>query len=327
MLDGYNRQINYLRISLTDRCNLRCFYCRVVSDFSFIDHGEILTYEEFLHLARLALKLGVDRFRLTGGEPLVRKGVPWFISQINSLPGVKDVSLTTNGILLERYIGELKEGGLRRINISLDTLDREKYQKITGYNGLSRVLSGLELAVQAGFDPVKVNTVILKDFNDDRESLSRFINLAFKLPVHLRFIELMDFSPVKGLFVSATEIFKKLKGSGLIREAELEPVFVEGSGPAAHYYQLPGMKGSFGFIAPYSHHFCGTCNRLRLTADGQLRTCLFSTRSYDIKEVLRRGAGDEEVIALLKKALAEKPGSWQEADGQMNGKGLRNVGG
>jgi len=233
MLDKLNRQINYLRISLTDRCNLRCFYCRGVSDFSFIDHSQILTYEEFLHLARLALKLGVDRFRLTGGEPLVRKGVPWFISQINSLPGVKDVSLTTNGILLEKYISELKEAGLRRINISLDTLDRHKYQKITGYDGLSQVLTGLELAVQAGFDPVKVNTVILKDFNDDRESLSRFINLAFKLPVHLRFIELMDFSPVKGLFVSATEIFKKLKGSGLIREAELEPVFVEGSGPAA----------------------------------------------------------------------------------------------
>ncbi|NMC65725.1 MAG: GTP 3',8-cyclase MoaA [Acidobacteria bacterium] len=327
MLDGYDRQINYLRISLTDRCNLRCFYCRGVSDFSFIDHGQILTYEEFLHLARLALKLGVDRFRLTGGEPLVRKGVPWFISQINSLPGVKDVSLTTNGILLERYIGELKEAGLRRINISLDTLDREKYQKITGYNGLSQVLSGLELAVRTGFNPVKVNTVILKDFNDDRESLSQFINLTFNWPVHLRFIELMEFSPVKGLFVSATEIFKKLKDNRLIEEAELEPVFVEGSGPAAHHYRLPGMKGTFGFIAPYSHHFCGTCNRLRLTADGQLRTCLFSTRSYDIKEVLRRGAGDEEVIALLKKALAEKPGSWQEAGGQMNGKGLRSVGG
>jgi len=261
MLDGYNRQINYLRISLTDRCNLRCFYCRGVTDFSFIDHSEILTYEEFLHLARLALKLGVDRFRLTGGEPLVRKGAARFVGQINSLPGVKDVSLTTNGILLERYISELKEAGLRRINISLDTLDREKYQKITGYNGLSQVLTGLELAVRTGFNPVKVNTVILRDFNDDGESLSQFINLAFKLPVHLRFIELMDFSPVKGLFVSATEIFKKLKDSGLIREAELEPVFVEGSGPAAHHYRLPGMKGTFGFIAPYSHHFCGACNR------------------------------------------------------------------
>ena len=327
MLDGYNRQINYLRISLTDRCNLRCFYCRGVSDFSFIDHSEILTYEEFLHLARLALKLGVDRFRLTGGEPLVRKGAARFISQIISLPGVKDVSLTTNGILLERYIGELKEAGLRRINISLDTLDREKYQKITGYNGLSQVLSGLELAVRTVFNPVKVNTVILRDFNDDRESLSQFMNLTFNWPVHLRFIELMDFSPVKGLFVSATEIFKKLKDNRLIKEAELEPVFVEGSGPAAHHYRLPGMKGTFGFIAPYSHHFCGTCNRLRLTADGQLRTCLFSTRSYDIKAMMRQGASDEEIITLLKKALAEKPGSWQEADGQMNGKGLRSVGG
>jgi len=327
MLDGYNRQINYLRISLTDRCNLRCFYCRGVSDFSFIDHSEILTYEEFLHLARLALKLGVDRFRLTGGEPLVRKGAARFISQIISLPGVKDVSLTTNGILLEKYINELKEAGLRRINISLDTLDREKYQKITGYNGLSQVLSGLELAVRTGFNPVKVNTVILRDFNDDRESLSRFINLTFNWPVHLRFIELMDFSPVKGLFVSATEIFKKLKDNRLIKEAELEPVFVEGSGPAAHHYRLPGMKGTFGFIAPYSHHFCGTCNRLRLTADGQLRTCLFSNRSYDIKAMMRQGASDEEIITLLKKALAEKPGNWQEADGQMNGKGLRSVGG
>ncbi len=327
MLDGYNRQINYLRISLTDRCNLRCFYCRGVSDFSFIDHSEILTYEEFLHLARLALKLGVDRFRLTGGEPLVRKGAARFISQIISLPGVKDVSLTTNGILLEKYINELKEAGLRRINISLDTLDREKYQKITGYNGLSQVLSGLELAVRTGFNPVKVNTVILRDFNDDRESLSQFMNLTFNWPVHLRFIELMDFSPVKGLFVSATEIFKKLKDNRLIKEAELEPVFVEGSGPAAHHYRLPGMKGTFGFIAPYSHHFCGTCNRLRLTADGQLRTCLFSNRSYDIKAMMRQGASDEEIITLLKKALAEKPGSWQEADGQMNGKGLRSVGG
>ncbi|MGB9893497.1 MAG: GTP 3',8-cyclase MoaA [Candidatus Saccharicenans sp.] len=321
MKDRFKRQINYMRISVTDRCNLRCFYCRGVQDFAFIPHQEILTYEEILRLVRLALSLGIDRFRLTGGEPLVRKGLESLIAGITSIPGVKDVSLTTNGLLLAEYLERLKASGLRRLNISLDSLDREKYQKITGVDGLQLVLRGLKQALPIGFDPVKINVVLLKNLND-QEDIEKFIALAFDLPVHIRFIELMDFSPVEGYFVSVPEIMKKIK-----KKYKLEPVEVPGSGPARHHFRVVGMKGSFGFIAPYSHHFCGSCNRLRLSADGQLRTCLFSEKTYDLRALLRGSASDEEILKTVTAALAEKPGSWQESKGDGRRNGLRSIGG
>ncbi len=321
MQDRFNRQINYMRISVTDRCNLRCFYCRGVRDFVFIPPEEILSYEEILYLARLALRCGIDRFRLTGGEPLLRKGLGRLISGIISFPGVKDVSLTTNGILLEDYLAELKAAGLRRLNVSLDTLDRKKFQQITGLDALERVLEGLRKAKQAGFDPIKVNVVLLRGVNDG-EDVERFLSLAFELPVHVRFIELMDFSPVDGYFVPATEIIERIQ-----KKYKLEEIEIAGSGPARRHFRLAGMKGSFGFIAPLSDHFCGSCNRLRLTADGKLRTCLFSEKTVDLKKMLRDGAGEEEILEAITSALAEKPGSWQESGAVKNRNGLRSIGG
>jgi cyclic pyranopterin phosphate synthase len=320
MEDKYHRQINYLRISVTDRCNLRCFYCRGVRDFSFIPHEEILSYEEIIRLVRLALMLGIDRFRITGGEPLVRKGVEGLITEINSLSGVKDLSLTTNGVLLNGYLEKLRAAGLKRLNISLDTLNPEKYRKITGgFDGLSLILASIQRALEIGFFPVKLNVVLLKGVNEDE--VEDFVRLTFELPLHVRFIELMDFSPVEGYFLSAREVMEKIKKIG-----QLEPLSVPGSGPARNYH-LAGMKGSLGFITPLSNHFCGTCNRLRVSADGQLRTCLFSEKTYDLRKLLRGGAADSEILNFLKKALTEKPGNWQELEARSRKKGLRSIGG
>ncbi|MCX8160206.1 MAG: GTP 3',8-cyclase MoaA [Candidatus Saccharicenans sp.] len=321
MQDRFNRRINYMRISVTDRCNLRCFYCRGVQDFQFISHEEILTYEEILRLVRLALRLGIDRFRLTGGEPLVRKGLDSLIAGITSLPGVKDISLTTNGLLLAENLERLRTAGLRRLNISLDTLERQKFERITGLDGLDRVMAGIRQAVLAGFEPVKVNVVLLKGLNDGDE-VEKFVELAFNLPVHVRFIELMDFSPVDGYFVSATEIMEKIR-----RKFRLEEIEVPGSGPARSHFRATGMKGSLGFIAPYSHHFCGACNRLRLTADGQLRTCLFSEKTYDLKALLRQRAEDETILQVIRASLAEKPAGRESTTGYQKKNGLRNIGG
>jgi len=320
MHDKYNRQINYMRISVTDRCNLRCFYCRGVQDFSFIPPAEILSYEEIIRLARLALKLGIDRFRITGGEPLVRKGVDELVAGINSLPGVKDLSLTTNGLLLVDYLEKLRNAGLKRLNISLDTLKAEKYRKITGgFDGFPKILEGLKRALEMGFSPVKLNVVLMKGVNEDE--IEDFVRLTFELPLHVRFIELMDFAPVEGYFLSALEIMERIKDLG-----QIEPMSVPGSGPARNY-RIAGMKGSLGFITPLSHHFCGSCNRLRVSADGQLRTCLFSERSYDLKNLLRRMATEEEILKFLQEALAEKPGNCRELEATRPRNGLRSIGG
>lgn len=321
MEDRFNRQINYMRISVTDRCNLRCFYCRGVQDFEFIPHQEILTYEEILRLVRLALSLGINRFRITGGEPLVRKGLDSLVAGITALPGVQDVSLTTNGILLGENLPKLKAAGLRRLNISLDTLDRDKYLRITGFDGLDKVLGGIEEALSAGFDPVKINVVLLRGIND-KADVEKFITLAFSLPVHVRFIELMDFSPAEGYFVSVPEIMEDIE-----KKYELEKIELPGAGPARSHFRIKGMQGSFGFIAPYSHHFCGSCNRLRLSADGRLRTCLFSEKTYDLRTLLRQQAGDDQILGAVKTALGEKPGSWQDAGGYGRKNGLRDIGG
>lgn len=321
MQDGFNRRINYMRISVTDRCNLRCFYCRGVQDFEFIPHGEILSYEEILRLVRLALRLGIDRFRITGGEPLVRLGLDSLIAGITSLPGIKDISLTTNGLLLTENLAKLWTAGLRRLNISLDTLDPVQFRRITGLDGLDQVLTGLRKAVSTGFDPVKVNVVLLRGLNDG-DDIERFLELTFDLPVHVRFIETMDFSPVDGYFVSAPEIMEKIR-----KKYRLEEIEVPGSGPARSHFRATGMKGSLGFIAPYSYHFCGDCNRLRLSADGQLRTCLFSEKTYDLKALLRGQADDETILQAISSALAEKPASREASEGYQKRNGLRNIGG
>jgi len=319
MKDNFDRRIDYLRLSVTDRCNLRCFYCSPGRDFVFIPPQEVLSYEEFLRLARLALEIGVTRFRITGGEPLVRKGLAGFIRSLVELKGTEDIALTTNGVLLRDNLNSLWEAGLRRINISLDSLDPHAYGEITGGGNLQNVLDAIDGALEKGFSPVKINVVMLKGKNDD---LSPFVALASEKPVHVRFIELMDFSPSQGYFVSGREAMANLARFGRPEEAEAP----EGAGPA-RYFTLPGMKGTIGFISPYSDHFCASCNRLRISADGRLLPCLFSGWSVDLKKMLRSGADDESLKAALRDALSRKPRRREEAAAGKRGNGLRTIGG
>lgn len=319
MKDLHDRHINYMRLSVTDRCNLRCIYCSPGREFRFLPPSEILSYEEFLRLARLALEIGVVKFRVTGGEPLVRKGLAGFIRSLVGLKGADDISLTTNGILLKDHLDELWGAGLRRINISLDTMDPATYAEITGGGQLSLVLEAIDGALDKGFAPIKINVVLLKGKNDD---FSRFVDLARERPVHVRFIELMDFSPVPGYFVSCRDARARLGAYGPLKEATAP----EGAGPA-RYFALPGMRGSFGFISPYSDHFCSSCNRLRVSADGRLLPCLFAEQATDLKATLRSGAGDDAVRNALRDALSRKPRDREEASGAKRGNGLRTIGG
>ena len=320
MQDKYKREINYMRISVTDRCNLNCFYCQPLKKTSFLPRSEILTYEEFLRLVQIAIDLGIKKFRLTGGEPLVRKNLPLFIKKVLSLEGIEDFSLTTNGILLGEFIDELWEAGLRRINISLDSLDEEKYAEITGGGNLKKVLNSLEKAIEKGFDPVKINVVLLKGINED---LTPFIELAREYPVYVRFIELMNTnSKNKKHFLSCEDARLRLSVYGEIIEVNSP----QGGGPAK-YYKLPGIKKSIGFICPYSDHFCPTCNRLRISADGKLRPCLFSDWYMDLKTPLRQGVSDGKIKQMILACLKKKPLNRKKAGEGNKLINMREVGG
>jgi cyclic pyranopterin phosphate synthase len=309
-----------MRISVTDRCNLRCAYCSPSKEFEFIPHSEILTYEEIVRLSKIAVSIGIEKFRLTGGEPLLRKNISFLIEQIVSLPKVKEVTLTTNGVLLSQYVDELWEVGLRRLNISLDTLDPKKYRELTGRNDFHKVWGGIEAALNKGFNPLKINVVLLKGINDD---ISPFINLTLDYPLHIRFIELMDFAPSrKNFFVSCTVALMRLKEHGKFEEVSS----LKGAGPA-RYYRLKGAKGTLGFICPYTEHFCESCNRLRISADGKMKPCLFSDFSVDLKRPLREGATDEEIKTLILKALKSKPEKRGVNRDKVEGEGMRRIGG
>jgi cyclic pyranopterin phosphate synthase len=300
--DSFNRPINYLRISVTDRCNLRCVYCMPAEGISLISHNDILTYEEIYTVARVAAGLGIEKIRLTGGEPLVRLGLPDLVRMLAQIEGIDDLSMTTNGTLLARYAAELKDAGLRRVNVSLDTLKPERFKQITrGDNELSEVLEGIEAARKVGLNPVKINTVVMAGVNDDE--LLDFARKTINEGWHVRFIELMPLVGSDTLqFVSADEMKRRLEPLG-----ELTPSLPSvGSGPAK-YFRLPKAKGDIGFITPISEHFCFQCNRMRLTADGKLRPCLLSDYEVDLKQPLRSGISLDGLEELFKKAVANKP--------------------
>jgi cyclic pyranopterin phosphate synthase len=320
MKDTYKREINYMRISVTDRCNLNCIYCKTSKEFPYLPHSEILTYEELLRLVQIALKLGIKKFRLTGGEPLLRKNITNFIKDVLTFREIEDFSLTTNGVLLDKYIDELWDAGLRRLNISLDSLNDKKYFKITGGGDLKKVLDSIKKALRKGFNPVKINVVLLKGINDD---LFPFIDFAKKLPVYIRFIELMNFNSKKEKFFQSGEKVKS-KLTSIDRLEEVDPPL--GAGPAK-YYRFPGIKKSIGFIFPYSDHFCSTCNRLRISADGKLRPCLFSDYYIDLKELLRNGATNEEIEKCILMALKQKPQNRNLVGKEIRNLTMREVGG
>ncbi|MFC2005755.1 GTP 3',8-cyclase MoaA [Chloroflexota bacterium] len=318
LFDSWQRQINYLRISVTDRCNLRCIYCTAQS-IPRLSHNDILRYEEINKVVQLAASTGINKVRLTGGEPLARLNLSRLVKLLSQIDSIDDISLTTNGILLSRYAAELKEAGLKRVNVSLDTLKEDRFKSITGMDRLGEVLSGIEAANLAGLQPVKINMVVLRGMNDD-ETID-FARMSTSQGWNVRFIEFMPFG-VPGTkapgMVSTQEVQERIQSLG-----KLEPYTGKtGNGPA-RYYRLPGANGTIGFISPMTEHFCHSCNRLRLTSDGQLRPCLLDDDEVDLKEPLRNGANTDELKQLIQQAVAIKRERHHLTGGLASGTGKR----
>ncbi len=320
LIDKYHRNLNYLRVSITDRCNLECVYCRPGGLIPILPHTEILTYEEILRIVRVGLGLGISKVRITGGEPLVRRGVFDFLQRVAQLEGIRDLSLTTNGVMLRDNIERIRAAGIRRINVSLDTLDPRRYHRITGRNCFDRVWQGIEEAHAAGVSPIKINVVALRGVNDDE--LTDMAALSLKYPFHIRFIEYMPMGMAarreKEKTMLTPEIRRHVETLG-----KLSPVHRSASDGPAERFRLEGAKGEIGFISAISQHFCRQCNRLRLTASGQLRSCLLSDRQVDLKTPLRAGCSDDDIAAIFFEAVRHKPSahrlaSQQDVKGQMS---------
>lgn len=311
--DSFQRPINYLRISVTDRCNLRCTYCMPMGGVSELKHDDILRYEEIATIIRAAAEMGVDKVRLTGGEPLVRAGLTDLVAMLAEVEPIDDISLTTNGTMLAHYADELKQAGLNRVNISLDTLKPDRFLSITRSDAeLKDVLKGIEAARGVGLEPVKLNMVVIPGINDDE--VLDFAEKTLNEDWHVRFIELM---PVNGenkepQFVAASAMRKTIDKLG-----KLEPCLPSAGNGPAKYFRLPNAKGTIGFITPVSEHFCFNCNRLRLTADGKLRPCLLSDYEVDLKTPLRDGVGIEGLKKLIEEAVANKPRQHRIAEGDL----------
>lgn len=295
-------KIMYLRMSVTDRCNLRCFYCTYWQDWEKLAASEILRYEELLRIAEIAARLGIRKIRLTGGEPLKRRGVADFIGHLKKIPGVDEVCLTTNGVFLSDLAPALHEAGLRRLNVSLDTLRPDRYYRITGRDNLGDVLAGLKRAVALGFHPVKVNCVVLKGVNDDE--LLNLALLATEHPFQMRFIELMPTGSRREWqrhFLPMAEVRRRLAVLG-----EFVEVAQGATAGPARIFQVPGGLGEVGFISPMSAHHCCSCNRLRLTAQGRLRPCLLGKSEFDIKGAIRSDCSDEVLASIFQEAMRFK---------------------
>lgn len=311
LIDNFGREISYLRVSITDRCNYRCIYCKPEEQFEFIPHEEILRYEEIVEIIEEAVNLGVTKVRITGGEPLARKGIVDFIKKLREIKKLEDISLTTNGFFLSEYAEKLKDAGLNRVNISLDSLQEVKYKKITRGGDLKRALKGIDSALKADLLPIKINTVLIKGINDNE--VDDFVKLTIKRPLNIRFIELMPSGEeskenYKDKFISVLGIKEGLAEKYLFRPIDIN----SGNGPAK-YYQIKGGQGSIGFITALSQHFCKTCNRIRLTSEGKLRPCLFSNKEVDIKQAIRNAKTDDKIIRSkiirnhIEKAISIKP--------------------
>jgi len=320
LVDPFQRSITYLRISITDRCNLRCVYCMPEAGIKFVPRQEILTLEEIARIVRIAAGMGLRRVRLTGGEPLVRNGITQLVRWIAETPGIEDISLTTNGMVLATYAEELARAGLKRVNVSLDTLRADRFREITRHGDLAAVYEGIAAARAAGLSPIKINVVVMRDVNDDEAA--DIARTTLEEDWEVRFIELMPFmdeqetcikdtSLVLG-FVPTQEVRRQIEAS----LGPLEPAATKSGGGPAQYFRLPGAKGLIGFISPLTEHqFCASCNRMRLTAEGQIRPCLLTDHEVDLKETLRSGGSDDDLRARILLALETKPDAHHLWDG------------
>jgi GTP 3',8-cyclase len=305
LTDPYNRSIDYLRISVTDRCNLSCDYCKPRSAMKVMPHREILKYEEILRLVSVAVPLGISRVRVTGGEPLIRRGITDFIAALKGCRGIEDVSLTTNGVLLQEMAGALFAAGMPRLNVSLDSLDRRRFARITGGDHWDGVWNGIARAEELGFFPLKINMVPVRGSNDDE--IADFARLTLERRLHVRFIEYMPIGGNGGWRRDACVPSVEARDAIERSLGPLVPFASHNSAGPSDNYQIPGAKGVIGFISPISRHFCGTCRRLRLTADGKIRPCLLSDTEIDIKSPMRSGCTDAELERLLRLSLEIKP--------------------
>jgi cyclic pyranopterin phosphate synthase len=304
LADAFHRAITYLRISVTDRCNLRCVYCMPEEGLPWINKADILSFEEIVEIVRAAANVGVRSIRLTGGEPLIRPNLDRLVGLIAAVPGIEDIALSTNGLLLADQARALRAAGLTRANISLDTLREDRFEAIARRPGLGRVLAGIDAAFDAGLGPIKLNCVVMRGQNDDE--VAGFAELTRGRAVNVRFIEVM---PVEenvanhaGEYVGSTEILDRIRAVGALHPVDGPP----GNGPA-RYYAFDGAAGSVGVISPLSHDYCDTCNRVRLSADGRLKLCLFGDHFIDLRTPVRDGAGQDALIAILRGSMYVKP--------------------
>ena len=311
LIDNFGREISYIRVSITDRCNYRCIYCQSEKPFEFIPHQEILRYEEIAGIIKEAVNLGITKVRITGGEPLVREGIVDFIRQLRKIDKLEDISLTTNGFFLSEYAEKLKDAGLNRVNISLDSLQEEKFKRITRGGSLEKALKGIDSALKAGLLPIKINTVLIRGINYDE--VEDFVRLTLGRSLNIRFIEFMPSGEVlkdnyRDKFISVLEIKESLA-----EKYSFKPIDINSGNGPAKYYQIKGGQGTIGFITALSQHFCKTCNRIRLTSEGKLRPCLFSNKEVDIKQAIRNAKTDDKIIRskiirnYIEKAISIKP--------------------
>jgi len=304
LIDSFGRVHNNLRISVTDRCNIRCFYCMPSENVQFVQRDKIMSFEEIVKFVRLVVPLGVNKIRLTGGEPLVRKDMPDLVKMIAEIPGIKDIGITTNGILLPQYAQQLYDAGLRRINISLDALNAKKFQEITRRDEYAKVMQGIQSAHDAGFKPIKINAVSIRNLTE--EEIIPFGRLARETGAEIRFIEFMpldadnQWEREKVLFAHEIQEILSQGIMPLVPEEQSDK-----SAPASNFVFEDGV-GRIGFIASISNPFCMSCNRFRLTADGKLRNCLFSLEETDIRELFRTNAPDDQIIEAVRNSIAAK---------------------
>ena len=316
MIDQFGRSVEYLRVSITDKCNLRCVYCMPLEGLPWLQRDELLSYEEIEQIVRVMAPMGLERLRITGGEPLVRRDVPELVRLLAAVPGIRDLSLSTNAVLLAEQADALKAAGISRLNVSLDSLREDRVDRIARRPGsYPRIMEGLAAAEEVGFSPIKINVVLIKGENDDE--IQDFAEITRKHPWHVRFIEMMPTGANLDLsaqqFISCTEVLHR------VREIDkLEPVPGPfGNGPA-EYYQFPGAPGTIGVITPMSHNYCDRCNRMRLTEDGQLRPCLFGDLQTNLRDPLRAG---EDLALHIRDTLEVKPERHYLIQGSDSGSG------
>lgn len=324
--DRFGRRIDYLRISLTDRCNLRCVYCMPATGMRFAARDELLTDDELLRTIRLTTELGFRKFRLTGGEPTIRPNIVELVAAIKALPGVEEVAMTTNAMTLAKQAGALKHAGLDRVNISIDTLDPDRFRRITRGGDIRRVFEGIAAAEEHGLYPLKLNAVVVRDFND--REVADLAGLTLEHDWQFRFIEIM---PLDGVFdVASKRLVSSAETRQLIQErwGALTPEPHDNPADPARPYRLPGARGTVGFISSVTENFCAGCNRMRLTSEGKLRLCLLRSDELDLRPLLRRGASDAELRAAIREGIWRKPWGHGLKDGALPvGRGMSQIGG